>query len=472
METTPTGHPGPAGVQRPPLRRGQPAPVAGVCLGLSRHLGVSVPLVRVTMILLTLAGGVGILLYLWLWIFVPSEREPTPEAAVRGLSGPAVGPVGPPKPTGTDDDAGTGRAKSLLDALTSSPEVLLGWLLLAVSALMVAQIIGVGIDWRLVLTPVVILIGVLLAWSQLDRAGPERIGRGEDGRPTAALWQVAAGAGLVLLAVLIIASGLVDTPDLAVGLTVAAMLLAGLALVVAPWLIKLYRTSQIERARAAAEAERADIAAHLHDSVLQTLAMIQKQRADPSAVERLARSQERQLRTWLYRQNAQATGTLKDQLLATAAELEEMHAVPVEVVTVGESQRSDHTPLVAAAREAILNAIKHAGPASVYVESNDREDAVFVRDRGEGFDVEAIDEDRLGVRESIIGRMHRAGGRAHIRSTGRGTEVQLFLPVEEPTSSATGESGGAEPGATEPGATEPGGGGSEQDHDVPEERAA
>ncbi|MCH7659986.1 MAG: hypothetical protein IH933_05220, partial [Euryarchaeota archaeon] len=108
--------------------------------------------------------------------------------------------------------------------------------------------------------------------------------------------------------------------------------IAGLALVLAPWVIKLYRTSQTERARAAAEAERADIAAHLHDSVLQTLAMIQKQKNDPAAVERLARSQERQLRSWLYRQNAAASGTLKDQIMAVAAELEEMHSVPVEVV--------------------------------------------------------------------------------------------------------------------------------------------
>ncbi|WP_258933899.1 hypothetical protein [Nesterenkonia pannonica] len=142
---------------------------------------------------------------------------------------------------------------------------------------------------------------------------------------------------LVLAAVLVIASGLVPAAELLVGVIVAAMLLAGMGLVVAPWVIRLYRTSQAERARAAAEAERADIAAHLHDSVLQTLAMIQKQKADPSAVEGLARGQERQLRSWLYRQNARATGTLRDQILAVAAELEEAHAVPVEVVSVGES---------------------------------------------------------------------------------------------------------------------------------------
>lgn len=368
---------------------------------------------------LTLAGGIGVLLYCWLWIFVPSEDEPTAEAAARGLSGPALDDQLTPA-EGSDSRAA--RAQRAVDALTSSPEVLTGGVLLAGSGLMLAQILGVPLDWRLIMPPVVIVAGVILAWSQLDRS---ESGRGRN----AAIWQVVAGGMLVFAATLVIAGGLVGTADLLMGISVAALLLAGIALVVAPWLIKLYRTSQTERARAAAESERADIAAHLHDSVLQTLAMVQKQKSDPAAVERLARSQERQLRSWLYRQNAADPGSLKDQLLAVAAELEETHSLPVEVVTVGESRRSHHESLVAAAREAILNALRHAGPASVYVESTEEEDAVFVRDRGEGFDLDGIGEDRLGVRESIIGRMKRAGGSARIRSTSRGTEVQLRQPV-------------------------------------------
>lgn len=426
---------------RPPLRRAVGTPVAGVCLGLSRHLGLSVPVVRVVMILLTLAGGVGLLLYCWLWIFVPSDQEPVPEAAARGLSGPAVQGAEAASSSHTaanSDDAAWEsqdrqvRAKQLLDSLTSSPEVLLGGLLLGAGVLLMLQMVGVEIDFRMIVPPAVLLIGVLLAWSQLDRSTSGQAARGESTR-AGALWQVVAGAFLVLIAVVVIAAGMVSGGNLILGLVLAAMLLAGLALVVAPWLIRLYRTSNLERARAAAEAERADIAAHLHDSVLQTLAMIQKQKADPAAVERLARSQERQLRAWLYRQNAADPGTLKDQLLAVAAELEEVHSVPVEVVAVGDSQRSDHSALVAAAREAILNAIKHAGPASVYIESNAREDAVFVRDRGSGFDAESIGEDRLGVRESIIGRMKRAGGHARIRSSARGTEVELCIPVDSPS---------------------------------------
>ncbi|GAB3191217.1 ATP-binding protein [Nesterenkonia suensis] len=434
--------------ERPPLRRGVGTPVAGVCLGLSRHLGLSPPVVRAVMIGLAIAGGVGVLLYCWLWIFVPSEDEPEASAGVRGLSGPAaqgpaaVGPevAGPevdgPTADGFGEESAAGRGSTalsppedlgarirrILDSLTGSPEVLLGGLLLGAAALLALSLAGVPVNWRLFGPPAVLVVGILLAWSQVDKTG-----RG--GTDHAALWQIIGGAGLVVVALLAIAGGILPGGDLLLGLIVAIMLLAGIALVIAPWLIRLYRTATTERARAAAEAERADIAAHLHDSVLQTLAMIQKQRHDPSSVERLARSQERQLRSWLYRQQEHEPGTLKDQLSAAAAALEEMHSGTVEVVAVGESRRQDHRVLVAAAREAIVNALKHAGPASVYVESDAAQDAVFVRDRGPGFDLDRIDQDRLGVRESIIGRMRRAGGEARIRSNGRGTEVQLFLPV-------------------------------------------
>ncbi|RJN31687.1 ATP-binding protein [Nesterenkonia natronophila] len=415
--------------QRPPLRRASGTPVAGVSLGLSRHLGLSVPLVRVAFIVLTLVGGIGLLLYLWLWVFTPTEKEPTREAAGRGLSGPAL-VAHEPHPQDSPESGASNRVQRSLDMLTSSPEILLGGVLMGLGSLMLAQLLGVGIDWRIIVVPAVIIGGVILTWSQLDRTFAAQ-GDSSRGPGGAALWQVTFGTGLVLVAMLIIAGGLVGTGELIAGTIVGAILLAGLALVLAPWLIKLYRTSQVERERAAAEAERADIAAHLHDSVLQTLAMIQKQKSEPAEVERLARSQERQLRSWLYRQNAKATGTLKDQLLSVAAELEELHSVPVEVVTVGESRRRQHGPLVAATREAILNAIRYAGPASVYIESTETEDTVFVRDRGPGFEVEAIAEDRMGVRESIIGRMNRSGGTARIRSRSTGTEIQLSMPVKE-----------------------------------------
>lgn len=435
----------PTQISRPPLRRASETPVAGVCLGLSRHLGISVPVIRTVLIALTIAGGVGLVLYCWLWAFVPAEHEPEPGAARRGLSGPAVEDPAPPGEQDGDGPAAgpaagedlAARFRRILDMMTGSSEVLAGGLLLGVAVIMGLQLMGAQVDWWLIGPPAVLVVGILLAWSQVDAGEGAGSARSRQG----ALWQFAAGAFLVLVALLVMAGGFIPAGELILSLVLAGMLLAGVALVIAPWLIKIYRTMSVERARAAAEAERADIAAHLHDSVLQTLAMIQKQRHDPAVVEQLARSQERQLRSWLYRQQGAAgdrsaqdsrrqAQTLRDQLLAAAAELEEMYKVPVEVVTVGESHREDHSALVAASREAIVNALKHAGPASVYAESDEREDAVFVRDRGAGFDVDAIGEDRLGVRESIIGRMERAGGRARIRSSESGTEVQLFLPAD------------------------------------------
>lgn len=434
---------------RPELRRAAETPLAGVCFGVARHLQVSVPVVRAVTIGLTIAGGIGLVLYCWLWIFVPSEEESGAEAGVRGLSGPTArtaasgdteqdgadwvhpgrrsdqGPAGPSGSVEPQPAIGL-RLKRLIDALTGTPEVLLGGLLLGSALVMVFGIFGAGLNVWVVLPPAVLVVGVLLAWSQVDKTEPGA----ERGWTPSALWQVGVGAGLVVFALLLLAAGLVPLAELTMSLLIAVLLLAGLALVAAPWLIRLYRTAATQRARAAAEAERADIAAHLHDSVLQTLAMIQKQRHDPEAVGTLARMQERQLRGWLYRREAQEPGTLEEQLTAAAAELEERHSVAVDVVSVGSSSRSDHRVLVAAAREAMLNAVRHAGPASVYIESDACGDAVFVRDRGSGFILEAVDPDRLGVRESIIGRMRRAGGEAIIRSGESGTEVQLRLPVE------------------------------------------
>lgn len=411
---------------RVPLRRAMGTPVAGVCAGVARHLQVSLPVTRMVFIALTVLGGVGLVLYLWLWIFVPGEQEPDGSAGRRGLSGPAL-----------DEEPQSGVPEAL-SALTSSPRVLAGGVLLGAAGLVSASMLGIAVDWRLIVPAIVIIIGVMLAWSRLDDAATT-VGAPEDGPRSrrAALWQIGAGALLVIVSLLVIVGGLVGAGELMVGIVVAAMLLAGCALVAAPWLLKLYRTSQAERARAAAEAERADIAAHLHDSVLQTLALIYKQRHDPVQVERLARSQERQLRSYLYQEAAAVTGTLADQIRAVAADLEDTYAIAVDVVVVGESQRIDHQVLVAAAREAILNALKHAGPASVYVESDAAADAVYVRDRGEGFDPDHVPEDRLGVRESITGRLDRAGGEARIRSSERGTEVHLRMPVTARAGSAS-----------------------------------
>jgi len=172
------------------------------------------------------------------------------------------------------------------------------------------------------------------------------------------------------------------------------------------------------------------MAAHLHDSVLQTLALIQRQADDPKAVQQLARRQERELRTWLYGDELSEL-TLKAALTAAAAEVEDERGIPVEIIVVGDCETSDSVQaLVRAARETMVNAAKHSGADKIDVYAEVDEDCVevFIRDRGKGFDMDAVSEDRMGVRGSIIDRMARHGGTAQIRSTpGDGAEVRLEI---------------------------------------------
>jgi signal transduction histidine kinase len=198
--------------------------------------------------------------------------------------------------------------------------------------------------------------------------------------------------------------------------------------------VRLWRDLDTERAARIREAERADIAAHLHDSVLQTLALIQRHGSDPAAVARLARAQERDLRDWLYGPRPADGASLAGEVRAAAADVEDRHGVAVDVVLVGDRPGDDRvSALVAALREAMVNAARHAGsPVQVYVECGPGGVEAFVRDRGTGFSLAAVPDDRLGIRESIIGRMERHGGSATVRSTpGEGTEVRLELPGEE-----------------------------------------
>ena len=194
--------------------------------------------------------------------------------------------------------------------------------------------------------------------------------------------------------------------------------LAGLAIVLAPWLHRSRSALNQARAEKVRADARADMAAHLHDSVLQTLAMIQRQADDPKAVQQLARRQERELRNWLYGDEL-PEATLKAALTAAAAEVEDERGVPVELVMVGDCDTSEAIQaLVRAAREAMVNAAKHSGAdkIDVYAEVDEESVEVFVRDRGHGFDVDAVAEDRMGVKGSIIDRMARHGGTATIRS--------------------------------------------------------
>ena len=210
---------------------------------------------------------------------------------------------------------------------------------------------------------------------------------------------------------------------------------AGLALILAPFLWRLGRNLATERAERIRSEERAELAAHLHDSVLQTLALVQKRAGDPREVAQLARRQERELRTWLFDgSRPDASESLSVALEQAAAEVEDAHGVAIEVVAVGDAPMNERTrPVADAAREAMVNAAKFApgaGEVAVFAELGERRAEVFIRDRGPGFDHEAVPADRRGISESIVGRMERAGGHATIRSRpGTGTEVELAIEI-------------------------------------------
>jgi len=224
-------------------------------------------------------------------------------------------------------------------------------------------------------------------------------------------------------------------------LTGLVLILAAIVLLLGPWWLRIARDLVFERqARARAE-ERADIAARVHDSVLQTLALIQHRAEDPQAVVQLARAQERELRSWLFegREPGDSEVTsLAEGVREIQRDVEARHLVPVEVVTVGDCTLDEHlSALLAAAREATVNAAKWsgAGVISVFAEVEPDKVIVAVRDRGKGFDPEAVPDDRKGVAESIRGRMARHGGEATVQSApGEGTKVTLTMPRTAETS--------------------------------------
>jgi signal transduction histidine kinase len=204
-----------------------------------------------------------------------------------------------------------------------------------------------------------------------------------------------------------------------------------LLLLLGPWAWRLAAERDAERTGRIRSQERAEMAARVHDSVLQTLALVQREAGDPRRVAALARRQERELRSWLYPDPRTAEGGgLAAAMDTAAAEVEELHGVPVELVRTGDVPVDDQVEaLVLAAREAMTNAARHSGAeeVSTFVDVGEDEIAIFVRDRGNGFDPEAVPAAAHGIAESIRGRMARAGGTASLTSSPEGTEVELRL---------------------------------------------
>jgi len=305
--------------------------------------------------------------------------------------------------------------------------------------------------------PVLIaLVGIALLWRQADEAQRERwfdeggrlnpiqivFGRGG----WAAYARVAAGLVLLLAALFVFGFDAGSLADARGALIAGGLGIVGIAVVVGPWVWRLATELGQEREERVRTQERADVAAHLHDSVLQTLALIQKNSTDPATVARLARAQERDLRTWLFSDDADRGSTVASALREVAAEVEDAHGIPVDVVVVGDVAHSEALrAIVAATRESLTNAAKHAGVPriDVYAEIGGGAVEVFVRDRGVGFDPDSVATDRHGVRNSIIDRMTRHGGTARVISApGEGTEVRLRLPYQPPTDDRTEENDG------------------------------
>jgi signal transduction histidine kinase/phage shock protein PspC (stress-responsive transcriptional regulator) len=402
--------------------------LGGVCAGFARWLGIDPIITRVAMVVLTIGSGGGAAIgYLIAWALIPADTQ---ERLARDRNGRKGG-----------------------------WRIAAGIALLVVSVLLVFRQLDLWWSDAVIWPVALAAFGVALLWT-LSRQQAEQEEEESDAevdprvrdsaaRPMPAELRPEApaergdrakrasafgfGIALVVGAALLFlwaAGALSAASDVALA---AFVVILAIGLISAPFWWSMARRLGAERTARVRSQERAEVAAHLHDSVLQTLALMQKRAGDPDEVAKLARRQERELRSWLAGGEPARPGErLADALRAAAEEVEETHGAPVDAIVVGDAPLDERTEaLVAAAREALTNAAKFAsdaGPVHLYAEIENGAARVFIDDRGPGFDPNAVPKDRRGVRESIIGRMKRYGGRAEIRSgAGEGTEVELTL---------------------------------------------
>jgi signal transduction histidine kinase/phage shock protein PspC (stress-responsive transcriptional regulator) len=436
-------------VSRPPLARSSNRVIAGVCGGLANHLGWPVRMVRVGMVVAALAGGAGVVFYAWLWIMVPTADESAKRNARQpaspiapAVSGPAVGETF----AGGHAGAPAGTWRTRFPGMPFGKEILLGAGLLLAAGILIARLFGLDVPLGTLIPVAAILGGAAIAWMQLDETRRAGIVDKTKADQAGGWARLAAGLGLVVAGVLLMVSGSGSWEQTWLALLASVAVLGGVALVLLPWGLKFWRDLEAERAGLVRATERAEIAAHLHDSVLQTLALIQRRAGSEHDVVRLARAQERELRGWLYRDPGRDSGRLSTGIQTAAADVEDSLGHAVEVVTVGDCAMNERLEaMVQAAREAMLNAARHGGGAvSVYLEVTDDAAEVFVKDRGPGFDPASIPADRLGVRQSMIGRMRRHGGTATIVSSPDGTEVRLRLPLAAAAAGTNGTHGASD----------------------------
>ncbi len=383
----------PTRLRFPRVRRSNDRIVAGVAGGWAERWGVEPTVVRAAVGLLTLVGGLGALVYAAAAISSdPPESRPTPRAA----------------PATARD-----RRRELAIACGTA------------AVLVTARSIGLWPGDATMLPASAVAAGVAVAWTPTGRSGPS------SGRRPRVL-QLVAGLALVAAGVLSLADRTGGLANVGASASAIAVVVGGLAMFGAPAVGRLLLSLDEERASRIREDERALVAAHLHDSVLQSLVLIQRS-ADPRRMATLARRQERELRSWLYGSAPVGeTPSLHGAVDLMAAGIESDHDVRVEAVVVGDTPLDDDARvLLAALREAIVNAARHADidRVDVFVEVDEAELTGFVRDTGRGFDLTRVPLDRRGVSDSIVGRVERAGGTATLTSRpGAGTEVELSIP--------------------------------------------
>lgn len=367
--------------------------LTGVAGGVAERLDIRPIYVRAAFLSAMLAGGIGLIIYVLAALIVPeATQEPEPSATTLQQK-------------------------------------------LGIGAMFVAGMLffqGIGLWFGPVTWPVVlVLFGLALA---IDTSGfnYEQSLEGVMDTSRRPWWLVLAGLGMMVAGLAFVLSSL-DALESAGALVIAVILtFVGFLIVGGPWLWSLVEDLGTERRARIRSDERAEMAAHLHDSVLQSLALIQRT-DDPKKMVTLARAQERDLRAWLYNPDASDEDTLRGALGAAATRAEEAHDIPVSVVVVGDAelQQDSQRALVGAAAEAMMNAARHSGAdkVSVFAEATPESTEVFITDQGGGFDPDGITGDRKGIAESIHGRMDRHGGTATIDSTRAvGTEVHLTMP--------------------------------------------
>lgn len=381
--------------------------VAGVAAGIGEHFGIDPTIVRLAFVVLVFAAGIGVALYAAAWILLPDAQ--LADGGLRSRLARKVEPV----------------------EIAAAALVLVG-VVFAFRAISIWP--GDSLVWPAILAGA----GLVLLWKRSTPERRESVAQGfrRLGEHGAAL-RIIGGVALLVSGVATFVALSDAAAVVGKGLVAALIVVAGLALIFLPWVRRLVSELADERRERIRSQERAELAAHLHDSVLQTLALIQRRSDSPDTVVRLARRQERELRAWLSgAASAPGERSLAAAIREAAEQVEDLHGVPIETVCVGDCSVDERLEaLVAGAREAMTNAarLSQADEVAVYLEVAEDRVTVYVRDRGVGFALDAVPSDRKGISESIVGRMRRHGGVATIHTAvGAGTEVELELPRSSP----------------------------------------